>query len=78
VVLKEGRNREVRRMFGALGHTVSRLMRVRYGPLTLPPGLKRGQFRELRPDAVGALLAAVEGTPAQHHLQASGAGPRTT
>jgi 23S rRNA pseudouridine2605 synthase len=65
VVLKEGRNREVRRMLGAIGRTVSRLMRVRYGPLALPPGLKRGQVRELRPDAVAALLAAVEGTPVQ-------------
>ena len=34
-------------MLGAIGRTVSRLMRVRYGPLALPPGLKRGQLREL-------------------------------
>jgi len=77
VVLKEGRNREVRRMLGAIGRTVSRLMRVRYGPLTLPPGLKRGQLRELRPDAVADLLAGVEGTPVQPHLTSPAKVPPT-
>lgn len=65
VVLKEGRNREVRRMLGAIGRTVTRLMRVRYGPLTLPPGLKRGQLRELGPQAVAALVVGVEQASAQ-------------
>ncbi|WP_284155495.1 23S rRNA pseudouridine(2605) synthase RluB [Sulfuricystis multivorans] len=56
VTLEEGRNREVRRMFAAAGVTVSRLMRVRYGPIVLPANLKRGQCRELAPDEVKALL----------------------
>lgn len=56
IVLAEGRNRVVRRMFSALGMTVSRLMRVRFGTISLPPRLKRGQLSELAPAEVKQLL----------------------
>ena len=47
VVLKEGRNREVRRLFEAVGARVNRLVRIRYGPVQLPENLSPGEWREL-------------------------------
>jgi 23S rRNA pseudouridine2605 synthase len=59
LAIKEGRNRVVRRMFAALGHAVSRLIRVRFGPLELPRELRRGQCLELTPRRTRELLASL-------------------
>ncbi|MCX7159033.1 MAG: pseudouridine synthase [Proteobacteria bacterium] len=55
VTLSEGRNREVRRLMESIGKQVSRLMRLRYGPITLPEEVKPGEWRELEPGAVAAI-----------------------
>jgi 23S rRNA pseudouridine2605 synthase len=47
VTISEGRNREVRRMLESVGHAVSRLIRIRYGAMVLPRGLRRGAWIEL-------------------------------
>jgi len=58
VTIGEGRNREVRRMFEAVGHAVSRLIRIRYGAMMLPRGLKRGVWVELDQRDIDRLTAA--------------------
>ena len=77
VTIGEGRNREVRRMFEAIGLTVSRLIRTRYGALTLPNNLKRGRWEELDEHAVRDLMA-LSGLekPAGQQGQGKGRGER--
>ncbi len=66
VVVKEGRNREVRRLWESQGCQVSRLKRSRYGKISLPRELLRGQSVEVAQDKVDALRAELkleEGAP---------------
>ena len=62
VTISEGRNREVRRMLEAVGHAVSRLIRIRYGAMLLPRGLKRGAWMELDDSDIQSLYRAVART----------------
>lgn len=55
VVITEGRNREVRKLFDTVGHAVSRLIRIRYGSVVLPKGLRRGVWVDLAGEDVKAL-----------------------
>lgn len=75
VTIAEGRNREVRRMFEAVGHAVSRLIRIRYGSMLLPKGLKRGAWVELSEADIALLTraSAVERTVSRR----APASPRT-
>jgi 23S rRNA pseudouridine2605 synthase len=80
VTIQEGRNREVRRMFEAVGHAVSRLIRIRYGKMVLPRGLKRGDWMELDAADIDQLTrsagASHLGSPKPTH-QAPAARPST-
>lgn len=69
VTIGEGRNREVRRMLEAVGHAVSRLIRIRYGAVMLPRGLRRGAWLELDSRDIERLTAAT-GMP-EHRSDAS-------
>jgi 23S rRNA pseudouridine2605 synthase len=63
VTIQEGRNREVRRLFESQGHAVSRLIRIRYGAMVLPRGLKRGYWMELDTNDINALSRAAGEEP---------------
>ncbi len=65
VTLHEGRQREVRRLWESQGVQVSRLIRVAYGPVTLPKSLGRGEWRFLDKDGVEVLCRAVGMDPVQ-------------
>jgi len=71
VTISEGRNREVRRMFEAVGHAVSRLIRIRYGAMVLPRGLKRGAWMELDAGDINALTQKARNSAATAALDAS-------
>lgn len=58
LVLHEGRNREVRRMWEAVGYEVSRLLRIRYGPIELPRDLRPAEWRLLDERLIAALVTA--------------------
>jgi 23S rRNA pseudouridine2605 synthase len=81
VTISEGRNREVRRMLEAVGHAVSRLIRIRYGAMLLPRGLKRGGWMELDESDIRGLMQAAgaarpAGAPprAEHGARTDGPG----
>ncbi len=73
VVITEGRNREVRKLFDAVGLTVNRLIRVRYGAIVLPRGLKRGIWVELGESDVRA-VKSLAGMDRQEFGQGQGQG----
>lgn len=76
VRISEGRNREVRRMFAAVGLTVSRLIRVRYGAVKLPGDLDRGQYTELKTAWVQAWMSDLKAQ--EEKLAASDSGSQVS
>jgi 23S rRNA pseudouridine2605 synthase len=77
VTISEGRNREVRRMFEAVGHAVSRLIRIRYGAMMLPRGLKRGAWMELEEGDIKALVQAAGRKAAHESIDSEGSSARS-
>jgi len=63
LVLREGRNREIRRLFAYFGISVSRLIRVRFGSVVLPPRLRQGQYCRLKPEEVAQLCGELKLLP---------------
>lgn len=78
VVITEGRNREVRKLFDAVGLTVNRLIRVRYGAIVLPRGLRRGVWAELGESDVRAVksLAGMDRQDAEPQGRGKGGKPQ--
>jgi 23S rRNA pseudouridine2605 synthase len=76
VILIEGRNRELRKMFQSIGHFVEKIRRVGYGPLVLD--LEPGKLRELAPEELAALRRAAEGKlrPQKEPRRPAGREPR--
>ncbi|MDD9890239.1 MAG: pseudouridine synthase [Gammaproteobacteria bacterium] len=60
VVIMEGRNREVRKLWESQGLKVSRLKRVRFGPIFIPSSVKRGEFQELSKNEIDKLAKSVQ------------------
>lgn len=70
VIVREGKNREVRRLWESQGLQVSRLIRIRYGPVNLPRSVRAGHFQDLQQDEIKALYAAVKlPAPAPHVMR---------
>lgn len=74
VTISEGRNREVRRMLESVGHAVSRLIRIRYGAMVLPRGLKRGAWMELDESDIRALMQAAGAGKPRPRAESANAG----
>ncbi len=78
VVIREGRYREVRRLWEAVGHTVSRLKRIRYGTVSLPRSIKQGHHAKLAPKQLERLVISAglaEQFSGQLYSSKSGAKP---
>jgi 23S rRNA pseudouridine2605 synthase len=68
VIVREGKNREVRRLWESQGLQVSRLIRIRYGPIDLPRSVRAGHFQDLQQDEVKALYATVKLDAPEPHV----------